>query len=273
MPVPSRIERRSFARAIDDAESELRDLARRRKSNEQPDAKRLQALSLSDRLEAFLRDDTAQLVKLEGVHRRWLWHIEDAHARGLHAGVMGPPGQGKTALLVIGLTLDRIGREPRSRIQIVSAADPIATKRVRAIRSVIQRSPDYHRIYPKVRLDPSQRSAHEFSIERDVDIPDPTLTAYGVTSSGTGSRSGLTIFDDMDDAKSVGQDWREWRWEMFSKVWMRRLDSGCRAIMAANAWHEEDTAHRLRRTKGWAWMITAVARDKSGFESIRIVND
>lgn len=221
------------------------------------------------RLEYFLRDEKGERIHLAEIHKSWIDFIERAHASGYHAGILAPFEHGKTAVCVVGLALDAIGKNKNIRIQIVCNADDNAIARVASIKQYIESSEAYHRLYPHIRAG-KKWQVESITVERDSFDANATVQAYGVTSRGTSSRSDLTFFDDVDDIESLSADVRNARQLRVENVWLQRVGRG-KAIAVATAWHEEDFAHQAAHNPRWAWMAQGVSKGNERIRGARVI--
>ena len=228
--------------------------------------------------EHFLRDPAGERIRWADMHVHQIEHIQTAHAKGYHAGVLAPLGHGKTTLHVVGATLDDMGLYPDWPQQIVSASGEIAQDRLEAVMGYVELSDAYRELYPWVRpaVEGNKRkdwSKTSLTIDRKAIMPDPTLRGVGVVSKRTGSRTRRTRFDDIEDIDSLSQAVRKARANAVWNKWLRRIDPPHgRAVWVGTPQHVEDLNHVLVRTPGWSVLIQAVRADFKGIEWVVVEN-
>lgn len=86
-------------------------------------------------------------------------------------------------------------RDPDLRILVLSADHLLACKMTRNVRRVIERHPWTGHLKPKRA---EQWAADQVTVERNLNLRDPSLLARGVSSNITGSRADVVICDDVE---------------------------------------------------------------------------
>ena len=86
-------------------------------------------------------------------------------------------------------------QRPDFRILVLAAESNLATKMVRNIRKIIERHPSTKSLIPDKR---EQWASDRFTINRDIELRDPSVLAAGVTGNITGSRADIIIYDDVE---------------------------------------------------------------------------
>lgn len=86
-------------------------------------------------------------------------------------------------------------QDPRIRILVLAAEYSLACKMVRNIRKIVETHPLTAHLKPK---NPDQWSADRFTVNRDIELRDPSVLGAGVLSNVTGSRADLIIYDDVE---------------------------------------------------------------------------
>lgn len=84
---------------------------------------------------------------------------------------------------------------PASRILVLSADQPLARRMVRNTRRIIERHPMTGGMRPRVA---EEWASEQFTIERPVELREPSMLARGVTSNITGGRADVVICDDVE---------------------------------------------------------------------------
>ena len=216
-----------------------------------------------------MKDNTGVPILQAEIHREIQWHIDECKRRGeKYCGVLAPWGHGKTENVIIGRALDEIGKNPNIRIQIITNTDDNSKARVSSINKYILNDDDYHKIYPNV--EPAQNedwSKHKLIVKRASKSKDGTIEAWGVTSSGTGSRCDLLLFDDPVDMRNAISNpaLRPAVKDCFNNVWLSRLVPDGMAIYIATVWHQDDNTSDLRKNKKWKFLVMKISDD---FKSI-----
>lgn len=116
-------------------------------------------------------------------------------------------GHGKSVNYAVGFPLWWLGNNKNKRIQILSNTDDNAMKRVKTIKAYIESSQTYRDIFPEIIPDKEAGwTDHDIHVVRDYPQVDPSISAYGILSSGTGSRCDYQVLDDpVDEDNSVRQ--------------------------------------------------------------------
>lgn len=194
-----------------------------------------------------LRDEeSGKPIKQAWLHRKWN-KLRKKHARLV---IMSHVEAGKTQQLSVALALFILGRNPRSRIAIVSNTQEQAKKIVAQIKSYIEKSPELKKVFPN--LKPGRKWAESLiEVERGGSIKEPSVQAFGSTGKITGARLDHVIIDDIHGEDNVRtKDQRDKVHQWFYSTPTSRLTPNARVILVGNAWHPDDLLHRLER-EGW----------------------
>lgn len=210
-----------------------------------------------------MRDSRGGPIIQAPLHRLLHAHVEWAHARGLHAGVVAPWGHGKTEQIVVCRTLHRLGHDPNLRIKIVCNNDPNAMARVQAIKQYVEVSEELHLVFPDLGpLPGGDWGKHKLMVRRPGRSKDASVEAWGIFGGGTGGRADELIFDDVPDfADIVEPRTREKKIQALHNVWMSRLVAGGHVTYLATAWHDQDLTHQLVQNRRWSFLWAAVSED------------
>lgn len=136
-----------------------------------------------------------QGLGMPGVHRRiaeWLGACWTAGDRRLL--LMAFRACGKSTLVGL-FAAWLLYRKPELRILVLSAEQELAEKMVRNIRRVIERHP------LTTHLKPARTElwgAMQFTVERRLELRDPSLLARGIGANATGARADIVICDDVE---------------------------------------------------------------------------
>jgi hypothetical protein len=128
------------------------------------------------------------------VHRRILgWLAEDAARRRL---LMAFRGCGKSTLVAL-FCAWTLYRRPESRILILAADQPLATRMVAHVRRILERHPLCRVLLPD---EPEAWAADRFTVRRPGALRDPSMLAQGLGGNITGARADLIVCDDVEVA-------------------------------------------------------------------------
>lgn len=84
---------------------------------------------------------------------------------------------------------------PNLRILILAAESILAKKMVANVRRIIERHPLTQGLKPRV---PEQWASDRFTVNRTLELRDPSVLACGITGNMTGSRADFIICDDVE---------------------------------------------------------------------------
>jgi len=140
--------------------------------------------------------------------------------------------------------------------------------RVSSISRYISEDKDYKKLYPGVvpaKL--GDWTKHKLIVERDSKSKDGSVEAWGVNTSGTGSRCDILLFDDPVDLRNaiLNPALREQVKDSIKNVWLSRLSPEGLAVYIATIWHNDDATSELLVNPEWKFLVMKVAED---FESI-----
>lgn len=94
-----------------------------------------------------------------------------------------------------------VWRDPGCRILVLAAESSLASKMVCNIRKIIEKHPLTTHLIP---TSPDQWASDRFTVNRDIELRDPTVLGAGVTSNITGNRADLIIYDDVEVPNTSG---------------------------------------------------------------------
>jgi hypothetical protein len=218
-------------------------------------------------IELCVRNEDGQPVRLDQIHRSWIWHVNYCWSRGLHAQIMAPFGSGKTAF-VLGLAAWLIGGDQQIRIKFVCAGDDNAKLRVGAVKELLE-TEQYRHVFPAV-LPGKKWDTHEAFVRREGNAVDPTLHARGVMTRGIGGRADVEIFDDVaDQLNSEDQMMRAKVKRFVHQTWLSRLDQAAgRALAIATPWSIDDVSHDLMHHPQWCTLVQSVSADLERYDQV-----
>lgn len=214
------------------------------------------------------KDSKGRGIVQSDIHKEIQWHIDECKRRKLeNCGILAPWGHGKTEQVLFRV-LDEIGKDPNIRIQIICNTDDNSTARVSSLAKYIEEDPEYRKVYPHAKPSPNKKDdwgKHKLTVERTSRAKDGTVEAWGITTSGTGSRADLQIFDDPVDLRNavLNPALREQVKESLRNVWFSRLVPGGMRIYIATLWHTDDATSELLKNPEWKWLVMKVSEDFS----------
>lgn len=216
-------------------------------------------------LETVLKDNEGKRIQQGQIHREIQWHIDECKRRQeRYCGVLAPWGHGKTENVIIGRTLDEVGKNHNIRTFVVSNTDENAKARIESITNYINNDPDYKTIYPGVKpADEGSWSKHKIIVQRESRSKDGTVEAYGVGTSGVGGRCDLLLFDDPVDMRNAISNpaLREQIKANIENVWLSRLTPEGMAIYIATIWHQSDATSYMMKNPAWKFLVMRISDD------------
>jgi len=194
-------------------------------------------------LEFCFRGPDGAAVRQARVHRA-LQAFLTKHPRAL---VELPRDHGKTTQVCARLVWE-LGHNPDLRIILVCAAEHLAVHRGRFLREAIRVNPRVRLVFPH--LEPYRPwTVNAFAVERGGNAIGPSVSAFGVGGSSTGTRADLLVCDDIVDVKAVhSQAERERVSEEFYNNLLNLLEPEGRFWNLSTPWHADDLNARLRRS-------------------------
>lgn len=154
----------------------------------------------------------------------------------------------------------KIGRNPNIRIKWLCSDDPTAVKRLSVVHALLD-APIYQMIFPGVRKLTSQESKEEkrpnsatmLNVKRDFRSPEATVEAWGILSSGTGTRCDELLCDDVVSESNaiLNPAQRPKVIAKFTGDWMATVPADGRISYIGTPWHKDDLLGYLKRRAGW----------------------
>lgn len=159
---------------------------------------------------------------------------------------------GKTTQMAIARALYELGRDPTTRIAIVSNTHTQAEKIVHSISRYIESSPELHQVFPKlVRAEPWTSS--QLFVKRPTYSKDPSVQAFGVHGNVLGARIDFLILDDILDYENCRTPAsRKDLWDWYHSTLAGRLTAQAKVVCIGTAFHPDDFLHRLAALPGWS---------------------
>lgn len=227
--------------------------------------------------EATMVDERGVPIKLAPIHRVWDAHFEACREARMFCGLVAPFGHGKSVRNVVGRAAFELGRDPNLRLKVVCAGDDNAKNRVMSISSLM-RQRSYRRIFPSIREVSAKRARergakrewtkHSIFLDRTGSSIDPSLQAFGVLASGTGTRADGILFDDVVDHRNAidSPALREKVISNIENVWLSRLEPWGWVQYVGTPWHEADATHWILKQRGWCVLWQWISDDLTRIE-------
>lgn len=195
-----------------------------------------------------LKDEgTGGPVHQSSMHCEWQSMISS----NTRAVIIAHLESGKTQQLSIGRVLYELGRDPTTRILVVSATSDNASKIAGALQKYIARSYELRDVFPNLRPG-TPWTAGAFSVERPGVQKDYSVQVCGVGGHVLGARYDLVVFDDVLDWENTRTAYQREKVESWvTSMVLGRLTARGRAIAVGNPWHPEDLLHTFAK-RGWA---------------------
>ena len=89
----------------------------------------------------------------------------------------------------------RLLNDPNWTCIVISAAENLAIRNANFMRSIIEQFPPTQHLKP---ADPDHWKKYSFSVNRDVDLLEPSVNVSGVTSGSTGRHASMLLLDDVE---------------------------------------------------------------------------
>lgn len=200
-------------------------------------------------------------------HHRQLAHVLTELAGGTITRliVCMPPGHGKSELVCRRFPAWLFGRDPATRIILVTHTATLAEAHSRDIRRILV-DPWYQAVFPTTRF---VHRPHDCRDREDFwEWPEGGyLRATGVGGAITGLRCDVAIIDDPIKSREEAESevYRERLWEWFTSDLYTRLSREGRVIVCSTRWHRDDLVGRLLRMSREDWRVLsfpAIATDK-----------
>lgn len=199
-------------------------------------------------------------MELAPMHRSWIRHVNYCWSHGYRALILAPFGSGKSSCLAVPLLAHVIGRDQNVRIKIVTNDDDSASKRVGAVRKILE-SKIYHQVFPAV-AHGGGWTGHELYVQRIGHSLDPTIHARGVFTTGIGGRCDVELFDDVVDQKNSTDALQRRRvLSLLEGTWLSRLEPDGKVLAIGTCWHQDDALHHLMQKPRWCTLKQAVSDD------------
>ena len=198
-----------------------------------------------------LQDEQTGLpIECNQTHFEWA-DLLTRHKRCL---IWGHVESGKSQQISIGRTLWELGRNPNTRVVVVSNTDSQAQAIVSTCARYIEGSERLHRVFPNLRRAKGQAwTRHALTVERVGTPTHPSLRSCGIHGNILGARIDRLILDDILDyenttSETQRKDLQSW----YSSTLGGRLTADASVWCVGNAWNVDDMLHQWAKTNTWA---------------------
>ena len=215
-------------------------------------------------VEYVLVDDDGEYWFTGEHQKEWAALLLDKSIRNLI--IMAPRKHGKTQWMVATI-LYLLGIDHNMCIKYVSESDTLAGNVVSQVKRNIESNKRLHEVFPTLKPNRAETwTGHTIIVQRtgraDLGKKDASLEASGVTSSSTGGRADLIIFDDIIGARAtITEPGRHIKVRtLFYSDWMNI--GGVRHIVIGTPWTPTDLHVELLTKPGWInWKQAAINDD------------
>lgn len=224
-------------------------------------------------------EETGQSIEMAPYHEQLQIFLSDDSGKiGGYKGILGHVECGKTMNVTVGRVLWELGRNPNARIAIVMATKEKVKATIRLIGHYLTKSKELKEVFPHLRRSTSKGdpwNTTQLTVERKSPVKDPSVQGLGVGSNVLGARLDLVILDDVLTAlNTLTARHRKAVLDYIIGTLAGRVGRKGRIWFIANAWHPEDSWHKLTTPRvgaGYGWkritlpvMGPVVARDGAG---------
>lgn len=197
--------------------------------------------------------------KQAGAHAMWQRHLTvsgETAAQSIGA-VLVAIGHAKSTQITRWRLEWEVGKNPNLRTAILSATTGLPEKVLAGIKGDIESNPWTQAVFPHLRPGsrPGQRKWDETSIhvEREDNLPDPTLQVYGLTSKVLGARIDLLMIDDpLNIENTLTQYMRQRVWDKVRAEYLSRRPphTRSRVWLTGHVWTEDDAVAEICKLPG-----------------------
>ena len=171
-----------------------------------------------------------------------------------------PRDHGKTVQLCARVVWE-LGTRPGLRVKIVCATDAIALQRAEFLREAIADNPRVRLVFPHL-LPATPWGGAAFTVARPAAAVGPSVQAFGVNSSATGTRADLLVADDVVDESAIGSRAARDRVDsVVRNTLLNLLEPAGRFWSLSTPWHADDLTARLKANPAFGLFRRAVGPD------------
>lgn len=179
------------------------------------------------------------------------------------------PGSGKSSLLSVAYPAKRIGDDPTQTIIGISGGEALMQGFLHSVMNIVEWSPEYRRLYPKVRPDKLAGWSNERGLVatgHPADDPDPNYWCCGIDSQAlTGKHARTIICDDLHNKENSAtiEQCDKIIASYYNTIIGRADPKGCKFIIAGRRWHENDIYGHLKESGEWVVIELPAEREGS----------
>lgn len=206
-----------------------------------------------------MRDDDGHAVDVSPHIQRWIAAVT-VEPRLI---VEAPVSHAKTHVFSIAYPMWRLGRNPSTRIILLSATAKQAKKVLASIKAYMERSVELAAVFPHLRLDLTTATlwhSEAVTIPRSSYSKDPSIESVGTFGPLQGARASLVVADDVLRQENTETE------ALRDKVvrWLRStpfgrveagvagdVERGGQIILCNNPWHIRDASERIATEQKW----------------------
>jgi phage terminase large subunit-like protein len=146
-------------------------------------------------------------------------------------------------------------------VKIICATDAIARERSRFLRHQIRHNGRIRDVFPRLGAG-TPWTAAAFTVARPAECIGPSVAAFGIGGSVTGTRADLLVCDDVVDVRSLHSKAERRRVaDYFANNLMNLLEPDGRFWGLFTPWHHDDLNARLKKNGAYALFSRAVGAD------------
>ena len=208
--------------------------------------------------EYVLKDEqTGASITLDKFQKDWFSALNTSRFLNL----IIPPEHGKTVNLSIGYVLWLIGNNPGIRIVIVHRTEGMAVKVLNAIKSYINHSAEYKKVFPNVKRGPTWKE-NQIIVKRNTTSKDFTVQSVGVFGPVEGARYDVVIMDDALSFENTSSPTQRENLSQWVKLTLtgRMAEHGTMVVLN-NAWNPNDLAHEFAKNVEYKTIIHKTVQD------------
>lgn len=163
-----------------------------------------------------------------------------------------PAGHAKTDIGTKALIPWYLGKNPHHNAMLLTHTYPLAKDFGSAIRNTMSRNPVHLQVFPKCRVDNSNRAADFFKTSQG-----NSFYAFGMDGGATGRRVDLMVMEDVikDLAEGLSETIQHGLHQTYKAVLKDRLRPGGKILFIMTRWAVRDIAARILEEEGKRWKV------------------
>jgi predicted phage terminase large subunit-like protein len=206
---------------------------------------------------ACLRDERQRRFDIEAYQMEWC-RTAEALVRGelKQVVITAPRGHAKSTWWSVALPAWFLGCDPNATVMCVGNTIDIVAPFSKAVRGVVDTSPEFKTLFPGVALDRElgDAVAHWYLMGQAPGAKDPNYVCAGIGGAAVGKRASLIIVDDpiklpQQVATEAQRDAMEqWFWQV---LYPCRRNADTPVVVIGTRYHEDDLLGRLIERPDW----------------------